>query len=232
MLARRVFFLVLLQYLHLTSQAQVLNFSGTIVDAFTKQPLELVSISIAGKNINTTSNSQGNFQLDCAATDSLTFSHLGYHSRTIAVKDINASHLLELFEELTLLDDVFVYDHFRVPGLTIMDNKKSPAIKFENSTLTTPQRGIMPVFGPGMAIRIFDGKKRKTPIGSDFEVYNALVNSPEFKENLISLFHLTEERYNQLMASFNKEYPEVSKLRDKNEIENIIKHYFASALNK
>ena len=74
------------------------NFSGKVLEASSNSPLPYVNIGIIGKNIGTTSNGEGLFELILPkenAKDSLRFSMIGYQSKTILVADVLESELKE-----------------------------------------------------------------------------------------------------------------------------------------
>lgn len=65
------------------------NIISRVFDATTKEPMPFVNIGIKNKNTGTISNSTGNFNINIPKDkigDSLTFSFVGYHSQTIAIK--------------------------------------------------------------------------------------------------------------------------------------------------
>ncbi len=77
--------LLVLLLLPLAAIAQTITVSGTITDAKTGEPVDMVSIGALDSNISTISNENGEFRLTMpVATSTLYFSHLSY--KTIAVK--------------------------------------------------------------------------------------------------------------------------------------------------
>ncbi|MFN3917589.1 MAG: carboxypeptidase-like regulatory domain-containing protein [Flavobacteriales bacterium] len=67
--------------------------SSRVFDAATKEPMPFVNIGIKKKNIGTVSNETGAFKIlipKDKTNDSLTFSFVGYHSFTIAIKQLFA----------------------------------------------------------------------------------------------------------------------------------------------
>ncbi|MEP6684597.1 MAG: SusC/RagA family TonB-linked outer membrane protein [Parafilimonas sp.] len=61
--------------------------SGKVTDSATGQPLALVSISVKGKKIATTTNQQGDYFLTADYNDVLVFSYIGYNNQSVKVGD-------------------------------------------------------------------------------------------------------------------------------------------------
>tara|TARA_R110002049_G_scaffold38978_1_gene120328 strand:+ start:15126 stop:15536 length:411 start_codon:yes stop_codon:yes gene_type:complete len=70
--------------------SQNIEMNGTIINSITQKPIEFVNIGILKKNKGTISNKNGVFNLTLDGTfknDTLTISHLGYHSQIIPIKN-------------------------------------------------------------------------------------------------------------------------------------------------
>ncbi len=110
-------------FLCLFVAAKAQKISGTIIDAKTKLPLEFVAVS-AGET-GTISNAAGRFEIELGKTDKyLTFSLLGYVSKTIAVDKIKKEILVELIPRFSELSTV-----------TITGNQKCGLIDKEDITV-------------------------------------------------------------------------------------------------
>ena len=84
-----------------------LTISGNVKDA-AGVPLSGASITVVGTQKGTTTDFDGNFQLENVASDAqLTVSYLGYVSRTIAVEDRTSVNVI-LEEDTNYLDEVVV----------------------------------------------------------------------------------------------------------------------------
>jgi TonB-linked SusC/RagA family outer membrane protein len=59
--------------------------SGKVTDSATGQPLALVSISVKGKKIETTTNQQGSYSINAEDDDVLVFSYIGYGDQSVKV---------------------------------------------------------------------------------------------------------------------------------------------------
>lgn len=79
--------------LHVPLSAQI-PLSGLVTDSASRETLPFVNIGIRHKNIGTTSRADGRFSLTIPQQherDSLTFSMIGYASRTIAISALNVT---------------------------------------------------------------------------------------------------------------------------------------------
>ncbi len=79
--------LVLLTCLANSGNSQVTKIRGKVVDKNTKELLSFVGIAFKGTSIGTITDSKGEYFLETRnATDSLTFSFLGYYPKTVKIK--------------------------------------------------------------------------------------------------------------------------------------------------
>lgn len=88
-------FILIFSFNNLFSQNNVLN--GSIIDSVTKTPIEFVNIGIKEKSVGTISNTEGKFNVKDYMKflgDSITFSHVGYHSKTILISKNNEITIL------------------------------------------------------------------------------------------------------------------------------------------
>ncbi len=95
------------------SFAQVKIITGEIKDAENKVALAYANIGISNKNSGTVSNAKGEFSLkiheDVKENDLITFSHVGYQTKTIAISKLNLIRpVIELEPEKNQLDEVVV----------------------------------------------------------------------------------------------------------------------------
>ena len=87
--------------------------TGVIYDSTTKYSIPYVSIGIEGKSVGTISNKEGRFILktsdNLSDTDSVTFSHIGYETKKIALKEFSqAIYKVELTPSLYKIEEVVV----------------------------------------------------------------------------------------------------------------------------
>ncbi len=90
MIMRRLLFFLALQLAFVSSifaQGQITKIRGRVIDAQTREPIAYVNIAFRGLPIGTITSEKGEFFLETRTTgDSLTFSYVGYQSKTVAVK--------------------------------------------------------------------------------------------------------------------------------------------------
>ena len=106
------------------------------------------------------------------------------------------------------------------------NQKAQKPILFENTTLTQPKQGIMPVFGPGMIVN-FGVKKKKKSYLEKTQTYHATLNSEETKSQIMALFNISEEVYFTKIEAFNQKYPEAAYIKNKNDILSMLMNFFA-----
>lgn len=105
------FYLFLAITLHSFAQVKVIN--GEIKDIENKAALHYANIGIANKNTGTVSNSEGKFSLKMDESvnenDVVTFSYVGYQSKTVAVSQLTLpNNIIELTPLKNQLDEVVV----------------------------------------------------------------------------------------------------------------------------
>lgn len=93
--------------------AQEKKVIGRLVDAETKQAIPYVNIGVFQKNVGTVSDENGNFVLGFSdynmASDSIIFSHIGYHTVKYAPNQlVNSLGDIPLYPASTLLQEVSI----------------------------------------------------------------------------------------------------------------------------
>lgn len=93
------------------SQEKIIN--GEIKDIQNKTLLQYVNIGIANKGVGTVSNSNGIFSLKLnekiKESDTITFSHIGYKTKKIAITELKKSNnSVELEPEINTLNEITV----------------------------------------------------------------------------------------------------------------------------
>jgi hypothetical protein len=87
---RSILLIVLSLTLNFLGHSQNIQMSGLIIDSQTKKPIDFVNLGILNKNEGTVSNENGEFSIEISKkyiNDSLTISHINYHSVKIAIKN-------------------------------------------------------------------------------------------------------------------------------------------------
>lgn len=87
----------------------VQEISGTVTDMETGETIPGVNISVPGTNIGTTTDMNGEYELDDVPDDAteLVFSFVGYQSQTVVINDRSIINV-ELEQEVSMLDDIVV----------------------------------------------------------------------------------------------------------------------------
>ena len=88
------------------SFAQQGNVQGTVTDA-TGMGLPGVNILVEGSDANTSTDIDGNFTIEAAPGDVLTFSYIGFGTQQVTIVDGRALNV-EMAEDATLLDEIVV----------------------------------------------------------------------------------------------------------------------------
>ena len=90
-------------------QEKQVEVSGTVILGNDNQPAPGVTVSVAGTSIGTTTDIDGKYSLMIpASTVEITFSYIGYRTKTIKVKDRLLFQLVVMEESTELLDEVVV----------------------------------------------------------------------------------------------------------------------------
>lgn len=103
---KKILFLLLLPF---AVMAQNITVSGTINDAVTGEPVDMVSIGASGSNISTISNESGEFRLTVPATTTkLYFSHLSYKPTEVQLSGKDEKLTIKFEPDEVMLEDVVV----------------------------------------------------------------------------------------------------------------------------
>ncbi|WP_299118446.1 SusC/RagA family TonB-linked outer membrane protein [uncultured Tenacibaculum sp.] len=101
---RRVFSLILMLIaINITAQKLV---KGTVIDAFSKEPLIGVTIVNENKKTGTSTDLNGEFKI--IATSKLSFSYIGYKTKTLNLSDNKNPLVIQLEHQAELLNEVEV----------------------------------------------------------------------------------------------------------------------------
>ncbi|MEM0543079.1 carboxypeptidase-like regulatory domain-containing protein [Flavobacterium sp. j3] len=106
-------YIILLLAISINSFSQDKTINGEIKDAENKTYLQYANIGISNKNTGTVSNSNGKFSLKLNESinenDLVTFSYVGYQTKTIAISKLNLlNNVIELEPEKNQLNEVVV----------------------------------------------------------------------------------------------------------------------------
>jgi len=121
-ISRSLFLVLIFLSLAISGYSQLTKIRGKVIDKGSKELLSFVGIAFKGTSIGTITDSKGEFFLETRnATDSLSFSFLGYYSKTVKIKKGVYQELnIELEPQSIELEGVVV-----VPG----ENPAHPILK-------------------------------------------------------------------------------------------------------
>ena len=110
---KKITFYLFILLLNFNSYSQENIINGEIKDAENKTLLQYANIGIANKNVGTVSNSNGKFFLKLNESinenDLVTFSYVGYQTKTIAISKLNLlNNVIVLEPEKNQLDEVAI----------------------------------------------------------------------------------------------------------------------------
>lgn len=111
------------------------------MDADNRHPIEFVNIGIAGKNIGTVSNTNGEFSIDLDAEldrDSLLFSSIGYKSRLMKIADLRhkTNNKIYLKKKTYNLSEVLIKPRiFNEKVLGVTDKTDKIIAGFKNNSM-------------------------------------------------------------------------------------------------
>lgn len=109
---------------------------GHVLDSSNKLPLSFVSVLVEGKNIGTTSNEDGFFELrdHIDENDILLFSHLGFFSKKIKVNDFtSSSNRLLMDSKLITSQTILVKGNIGTTGITPLTFSKIDHLSIKES---------------------------------------------------------------------------------------------------
>jgi len=215
----------------LFAQSNKITTAGQVLDSITFEPLPYTSIQINRMPSNEIAHSDGSFSIEANIGDSLVFTRLGYRPTTHIIDKTEKNLTIYLSEHTETLSNVTIYDRIALYGAEAWDLDIEPykTVKFENTQLTQPMLGMWQIFGPGATIKFgFKGKEKKKyeEILKKADFYK-IVNSGSVKKEVMTLFSISEEKYFEKLAAFNKQVPDAAYLTDRKEIVAALIQFFA-----
>lgn len=122
----------------LTAQTSFIEYKGKVINANTKNGIEAVGLNIVGTNINTITNSEGEFLLkvpEANINSKLALTSLGYDSKEIAINTLPKTDIkIKLTPAITQLSEVSIYSYKNAEALVReVFNKKAQTL--DNRTL-------------------------------------------------------------------------------------------------
>ncbi len=109
--------LLLFKFTLADTSAQI-SVTGTVIDEETAEPLESVTVIVAGTLNGTSTSADGHFELDVASEDIiLTFSYIGYVTQSVPLPDIGTDLIVRLALSIEDIDGLVVVGTRRLPRL-------------------------------------------------------------------------------------------------------------------
>ena len=106
---------------------------GAIVEEGTNRPLAFVNVGIAGKNVGTVSDINGDVNLNIPSTnrlDTLTFSMVGYEPKKLALSKINADNLIIALKAAVYDISEVIVSNKKFKRKTVGNNASGKIVKF------------------------------------------------------------------------------------------------------
>ena len=207
--------LIILTSLNPDRVAGQIALKGMVVDSISMQPLPYVNIVIKTTGPGTVSDLRGSFELKAGEQDTIVFSRVGYHTKTIPAFSVSQRVLIFLKEERRMLDEIVIRDKQpswlpELPPVSPWQNQT-----FNKDFLERPGFQGIQTFGPGYVFRMpGSGFKKEARAKQKLKAvreendkatdYIHLVNGPEIKDKMMKEYALSEEKYYELLAKFNE----------------------------
>ncbi|HLT71326.1 MAG TPA: carboxypeptidase-like regulatory domain-containing protein [Cyclobacteriaceae bacterium] len=220
-LATRATFLLMVSLaLSFSATAQV-KISGIVIDSVTFKAIPDVHIRIKDK-AGTTSDKDGNFNIVAKPFDTLTFSRIGYLPVRFPVLLDEEDIMIVMAEDVTYLLPV-----------TVTALARSPLIR--DKAVVTPRvpKAAPLATGAGIAFDYFSRAQRERRklqrlllANEKVHSYNLLITDPDFKDEIVSSYALTDEEYYNAVLAFNTNYLASIEYKTIEEATTILHDYF------
>lgn len=203
---------------------------GMVVDSLTLNNLPAVNVKIKNTNRGTSTNPNGIFTILASEKDTLIFSYIGYTKAIVPVNFEDETMFVRLTEESMMLKEVVIKDQ----GFHIVQKyPKSPTL-----TSTKPLKARSTV-GVGVNFAYFsklEKEKRKlVKVMADNEkvkIYLDIVTNPDFRNDIMDRYTITEERFYDILALYNEKNREIMYSSNKGLIMNSLLSFFQNASGK
>ncbi len=200
---------------------------GIVVDSLTLNNLPAVNVKIKNTNRGTSTNPNGIFTILASEKDTLVFSYIGYSKAVVPVNFEDETMFIRLTEESLMLKEVVIKDQ----GFHIVQKyPKSPTL-----TTTKPLKARSTV-GVGVNFAYFsklEKEKRKLvrvmTENEKVKVYLDIVTNPDFREELMERYSISEEEFYDILAVYNEKNREIMYSSDKGLIMNSLLSFFQNA---
>jgi len=217
---RATFLFLVIVGLSFTAAAQV-TVSGIVIDSVTFKAISDVHIRINDR-AGTTSDKEGNFNIVAEPFDTLTFSRIGYLPVRFPVMLDEEDIMIVMSEDVTYLLPVTVTALARSPLI-----RDKPVV-----TPRTPKPAPLAT-GSGIAFDYFSRAQRERRklqrlllANEKVHSYNLLITDPDFKDDILSNYALTDEEYYNAVLAFNSNHLANIEYKTIEEVTTILHDYF------
>lgn len=203
-----------------TAAAQV-KVSGIVIDSVTFKAISDVHITINNR-VGATSDGEGNFSIVARPFDTLTFSRIGYVSVKFPVILDEEDIIIVMAEDVTYL----------LP-ITVTATARSPLIRDKIVVAPRTPKAAPLATGSGIAFDYFSRAQRERRklqrlllANEKVHSYNLLITDPEFKEEIVDRYALTEQEYYDAVLTFNTNHLASIEYKTIEEVTTILHDYF------
>lgn len=218
----KIFYTVFLIFIYCSAFSQV-KISGIVVDSMSFKSLPGVTIQVKHKGYGVATDAEGRFQTSVQPFDTLLFSAVGYIPYEFPVL-INEEDIL-----IRMSEDVIYLQGIIVDGNAI----RSPLIQEKKAFVYRQPKAAKLATGSGIAFDYFskaqkERRKLEKLIVANDKVHNYahIVSDPDFKEETMKRYKLTEEEYYELILKFNVTRAQSIEWQDEAAVLRTLKIYF------
>lgn len=193
-----------------------------MIDSVTFQTLSDVHIRVNGK-AGTSTDGKGSFSIVAVPFDTLTFSRIGYLPVKFPVILDEEDIIIVMSEDVTYLLPVTVTAPFT----------RSPLIRDKPVVAPRTPRPSPLATGSGIAFDYFsraqrERRKLQRLIQANEKVYayNEVITDPDFRDEIVEEYVLTEEEYFDAVIAFNTNYLASIEYKTVEEVIRILHEYF------
>lgn len=220
------------------SNAQTI-LSGMVADSASMQPLPNVNVLNKQTGSRAITDIRGSFAITAGEGDTILFSRVGYHSKTLTFQFVKEVVIIFLKEEHRMLKPVEIGNQNGPSWLPQLPPESAwKNSSYENRGTDVPgARGIQ-TFGPGYVFKMpgsgfkkeARARKRLAEVEEENDKardYIHLVNGPEIKGRVMKDHGLSEEDFYRLLAIFNERNKDFLYKLDNHEVVPLLLQFFA-----
>lgn len=204
-----------------SAAAAQVKISGIVIDSVTFKAISDVHVRINNK-AGTTTDKEGNFNIVAEPFDTLTFSRIGYLPVRFPVILNEEDIMIVMSEDVTYLLPV-----------TVTAIARSPLIRDKPVVAPRTPKAVPLATGSGIAFDYFSRAQRERRklqrlllANEKVYSYNLLISDPDFKDEIINNYALTEVEYYNAVLAFNTNHLANIEYKTIEEVTTILHDYF------